>query len=137
MATHSRILSWEIPWTEEPGSLHSMGLQSQTWLSTCTFINYIRKLEQIQISIIEEQENKMGCIYIFMFEYFSAITKYDWYIQNHLCISKRLCCTKKVLLKKMCAVWFHSLEVKEQAKLIFSSKKGKTVVSSETRLWIQ
>ena len=28
MATHSNILAWEIPWTEEPGRLQSMGLQS-------------------------------------------------------------------------------------------------------------
>ena len=27
-ATHSIILAWEIPWTEEPGELLSMGLQS-------------------------------------------------------------------------------------------------------------
>ena len=27
MATHSSILAWKIPWTEEPGSLQSMGLQ--------------------------------------------------------------------------------------------------------------
>ena len=27
MATHSFILAWEIPWTEEPGRLQSMGLQ--------------------------------------------------------------------------------------------------------------
>ena len=27
MATHSSILTWEIPWTEEPGRLQSMGLQ--------------------------------------------------------------------------------------------------------------
>ena len=27
MVTHSCILAWEIPWTEEPGRLHSMGLQ--------------------------------------------------------------------------------------------------------------
>ena len=27
MATRSRILTWEIPWTEEPGRLQSMGLQ--------------------------------------------------------------------------------------------------------------
>ena len=27
MATHSRILAWEIPWTEEPGGLQSMGWQ--------------------------------------------------------------------------------------------------------------
>ena len=26
-ATHSSILSWKIPWTEEPGGLQSMGLQ--------------------------------------------------------------------------------------------------------------
>ena len=31
MATHSSILTWEIPWTEEPGGLQSMGSQkSQT-----------------------------------------------------------------------------------------------------------
>ena len=27
MATHSSILDWKIPWTEEPGGLKSMGLQ--------------------------------------------------------------------------------------------------------------
>ena len=27
MATHSSNLAWEIPWTEEPGALQSMGLQ--------------------------------------------------------------------------------------------------------------
>ena len=28
MATHSSILAWKIPWTEEPGGLQSMGSQS-------------------------------------------------------------------------------------------------------------
>ena len=28
MATHSSILAWRIPWTEEPGGLQSMGLQT-------------------------------------------------------------------------------------------------------------
>ena len=27
MATHSSVLAWEIPWTEEPGGLQAMGLQ--------------------------------------------------------------------------------------------------------------
>ena len=27
MATHSGILAWEIPWTEEPGGLQPMGSQ--------------------------------------------------------------------------------------------------------------
>ena len=37
MATHSSILAWRIPWTEESGSLESMGLQESDtteWLST-------------------------------------------------------------------------------------------------------
>ena len=29
MATHSSLLAWEIPWTEEPGGLQSMGLQKE------------------------------------------------------------------------------------------------------------
>ena len=34
MVTHSSILTWEIPWMEEPGGQQSMGLQkSQTQLS--------------------------------------------------------------------------------------------------------
>ena len=27
MPTHSSILAWRIPWTEEPGRLHSMGFK--------------------------------------------------------------------------------------------------------------
>ena len=33
MATHSSVLSWEIPWTEEPGGLQFVGSQSQTRLT--------------------------------------------------------------------------------------------------------
>ena len=31
MVTHSGIFAWEIPWTEEPGGLQSMGLQ-KSWM---------------------------------------------------------------------------------------------------------
>ena len=27
MATHSGILAWRVPWTEDPGKLQSLGLQ--------------------------------------------------------------------------------------------------------------
>ena len=30
MATHSSILAWEVPWTEEPGRLQSIGSQ-KSW----------------------------------------------------------------------------------------------------------
>ena len=34
MAIHSSVLSWEIPWTEEPGGLQFMDSQkSRTWPS--------------------------------------------------------------------------------------------------------
>ena len=37
MATHSSILAWRIPWTEEPGGLQSVGIsKSQIWLSDST-----------------------------------------------------------------------------------------------------
>ena len=40
MATHSSILAWKIPWTEEPGGLQSMGLQRVTCdLGTNTYTN--------------------------------------------------------------------------------------------------
>ena len=33
-ATHSSVLAWRIPWTEEPGGLQSIGLQrvGQDWM---------------------------------------------------------------------------------------------------------
>ena len=37
MVTHSSILAWEIPWTEEPGGLQSLGSQkswTQLWKQT-------------------------------------------------------------------------------------------------------
>ena len=36
MATHSSTLAWKIPWTEKPGRLQSMGLQSLTRLKYFT-----------------------------------------------------------------------------------------------------
>ena len=30
MATQSNILAWEVPWTEKPGGLHSMGV-AKSW----------------------------------------------------------------------------------------------------------
>ena len=39
MATHSSILAWKIPWTDEPGWLQSMGSQRWTRLSKQAFYN--------------------------------------------------------------------------------------------------
>ena len=36
IATHSSILAWKIPWTEELGGLQSMGL-ANSWTGLCDF----------------------------------------------------------------------------------------------------
>ena len=45
MATHSSILAWRIPWTEEPGGLQSMGWQRvrHNWV-TNTFTYHISRI---------------------------------------------------------------------------------------------
>ena len=48
MATHSSILAWKIPWTEEPGSLQSMGSLrvGHDWVTSVshfTFLHWSRK----------------------------------------------------------------------------------------------
>ena len=45
MATHSSILAWKIPWTEEPGRLQSMGSR-RTRLSDFTFTFHFHALEK-------------------------------------------------------------------------------------------
>ena len=43
MATHSSILVWRIPWTEEPGGLHSIALQkSRTQLKQLSMHTQMR-----------------------------------------------------------------------------------------------
>ena len=55
MATHSSILAWRIPWTEEPGGLLSIGLHSQTRLKrlsmyACMCNLHMREMVHILIS---------------------------------------------------------------------------------------
>ena len=38
MATHSSILAWKIPWTEDPGRLQSIGLPVESDMSEHTGI---------------------------------------------------------------------------------------------------
>ena len=58
MAIHSSILAWEIPWTEEPGGLQSMGLQkSWTWISwTKQQQKMIRKEEELDFQDLNNGE---------------------------------------------------------------------------------
>ena len=70
MATHSSILAWRIPWTEEPGRLQSMGSQSRAQLSnwTCAIYRYL----------------------VFSFELYSKIHKYCSVQFSHSVVSNSL-----------------------------------------------
>ena len=46
MATHASMLAWEIPWTEKPGRLESMGLQKRQ-----------TQLRQTQLSNQKQQQS--------------------------------------------------------------------------------
>ena len=49
--THSSIVDWENPRTEEPGGLQSTGSQSQIRLSahTCTLLSSVQSLSRVRL----------------------------------------------------------------------------------------
>ena len=72
MATHSSILSWRIPWTEEPGGLQSMGsqqLDTAEWLTLslcCCCIIEIYYLRIIWYKTKQSKNiNKIKCTTIY------------------------------------------------------------------------
>ena len=68
MAPHSSTLAWKIPWTEEPGRLQSVGLQSGTRLRDLTltfhFMHWKRKWQPTPVFLPGESQGQgslVGC----------------------------------------------------------------------------
>ena len=69
MSPHSSILAWKIPWTEEPGRLHSMGSRRvrhdyTTSLSLFTFMHWRRKWQPTPVFLLGESQGRgspVGC----------------------------------------------------------------------------
>ena len=58
MATHSSILAWRIPWTEESGQLQFVGSQSWSWLSDWVWtVNF--RMFKLVLEEAEEPEIKL------------------------------------------------------------------------------
>ena len=59
MATHSSILAWRIPWTEEPARLQSMGLQrvgldwTEAKLDLTCHVSMIASRMQIKVTYLQ------------------------------------------------------------------------------------
>ena len=60
MATHSRMFTYRIPWTEEPGRLHidNRVTKSQTWLSDKPFLFFFFKRTEIKCSHWKKKKDK-------------------------------------------------------------------------------
>ena len=66
MATHSSTFAWKIPWTEEPGRLHSMvslgvGHDWVTSLSLFTFMHWRRKWQPTPVFLPGQFQGR-GCL---------------------------------------------------------------------------
>ena len=61
--THSSVLAWEIPWTEDPGGLQSMGLNTTERLNSNNNVLYYSALYYIiyLIKIIHEKKTEANC----------------------------------------------------------------------------
>ena len=73
MATHSSILAWEIPWTEEPGS--SRGHKRIQH-------NLVTKQEQIsQVAVVlKKKREKQNPIYLCLCDYAGSLLLYAWFL---------------------------------------------------------
>ena len=76
MATHSSILAWSIPWTEEPGELQSMGLhgvghdcsnltQAHSPINALSW-NFQRNISQEEGKLSQKQTFQVGFTFFFM-----------------------------------------------------------------------
>ena len=58
MATHSSILAWRIPWTEEPGGLQSMGRKKLDMTEQLTLsLFHINKIKDNMIILIDTENH--------------------------------------------------------------------------------
>ena len=84
MATHSSILAWRIPWTEEPGGLQSMGshrVRHCEWLSLSLW--YIRLHTHIHTLWFENVHIKLITAYtIILLCYFNVLHGFVRFVQT-------------------------------------------------------
>ena len=66
MTTHSSILAWRIPWTEEPGSLQSVGSQRDG--HDCSNLVYARLLTDIALLYSAMSEKVHSVVEIIHFQ---------------------------------------------------------------------
>ena len=82
MATHSSILAWKMPWTEEPGRLQSMGSQrvGHHWVTSLSFFTFMLfKLQRNYSYYKDHIANKAENIY-----YLTPVINHDCIKFSHI-----------------------------------------------------
>ena len=100
-ATHSSILDWRIPWTEEPGRLQSMGSHTFRILKICAFALYFHQSGFRSINFADLLKEPAFCstdfcsfiyiyvrVYMYMYMYVYILYVYILYI---FCIYIHIC----------------------------------------------
>ena len=82
MAPHSSTLAWEIPWTEEPGRLKSMGSLGvghdwATSLSLFTFLHWRRKWQRTPVFLPGESQG-LGSLVAAIYGVAQSRTRLKW-----------------------------------------------------------
>ena len=70
MTTHSSILAWEIPWTEEPGGLQSMGHKRVTLFKTEWPNNIPKYIELVYYDLCQLSRDITNNVLCFLFFFF-------------------------------------------------------------------
>ena len=83
MATHSSILAWRIPWTEEPGGLHSLWYRKELdTTERCTTICFSEfSCPAVSGSINDPHRNQLmfaGCTVMSHFLFFFLLSVFKW-----------------------------------------------------------
>ena len=88
METHSSILAWRIPWTEEPGRLQSMGSQrvGHDWLTntfqySCLKNPMDRRTWWAIVHMVTKSQTWLGTAWIFLYYGVSAIS---WFFHGYI-----------------------------------------------------
>jgi len=97
MATHSIILAWKIPWTEEPGGLQSMESQR-----VCHGSFHLAQISLLQRKLISLQFKLNSAGLPFFFFFFLVESK------CYYCLSLAYNAFKSIFIVIFFAIWFNA-----------------------------
>ena len=100
MATHSNILAWRIPWTEEPGGLQSMGSQRVRY--DWTINTHSHSIQSVLLITAKNPEQNISSnSYLWLYGGLSPTTSFGEGVNLELQLIKTPGCDKSVLTYKL------------------------------------